>query len=90
MGLDDITYQSGKMEYRSRRACEPEFALEGYLDEAKRILAEAGRTDRPEPARALATSAEFEHLRWFPMPEEIVGELEGVEKPPPASDLLQV
>ncbi len=89
MGLDDITYQSGKMEYRSRRACEPEFALEGYLEEAARIFAQAEEAARPEPARALATSAEFEHLRWFPMPEEIVGELEGVEKAPPASDLLQ-
>ena len=90
MGLDDITYQSGKMEYRSRRACEPEFALKGYLEEARRILAEAEQAEHHEPIRPLATSAEFEHLRWFPVPEEIAGELEGVEKPPPASDLLQV
>ena len=90
MGLDDITYQSGKMEYRSRRACEPEFALEGYLEEAREILARAEGSDHPESARTPATSAEFEDLRWFPMPEEIAGELEGVEKPPPASDLLQV
>ncbi len=90
MGLDDITYQSGKMEYRSRRACEPEFALEGYLEEAKRIIAEAGAEDGGEPVRTAATSAEFEQLRWFPVPEEIAGELEGVEKKPPASDLLHV
>ncbi len=60
MGLDDITYQSGKMEYRSRRACEPEFALEGYLEEAKRIIARAEGADRREPARTAATSVEFE------------------------------
>ncbi len=90
MGLDSITYQSGQMEYRSRRACEPEFALEGYLEEARRIFAHAAEADRSEADRTAATSAEFEHLRWFPIPEEIAGELEGVEKPPPASDLLQV
>ncbi len=90
MGLDDITYQSGKMEYRSRRACEPEFALESYLEVAKRILAEAERAEQQEPVRPVTTSAEFEHLRWFPVPEEIAGELEGVEKSPPASDLLRV
>ena len=90
MGLDDITYQSGKMEYRSRRACEPEFALESYLEDARRILAEAQDAAPTRPARAPATSAEFEHLRWFPMPEEVAGELKGVEKPPPASDLLHV
>ena len=89
MGLDDVTYQSGKMEYRGRRLREPEFALEGYLEDAVRTFAEASsdacRTERP-----LETSAEFEHLRWFPMPEEIAGELEGVEKAPPASGLLHV
>ncbi len=90
MGLDDITYQCGKMEYRSRRACEPEFALEGYLEEAKRIIALAGAEAGDEPVRTAATSAEFEQLRWFPVPEEIAGELEGVEKKPPASNLLQV
>ncbi len=90
MGLDDITYQSGKMEYRSRRACEPEFALEGYLEEAKRIVAGAADADQLGSVRPVSTSTEFEHLRWFPVPEEIAGELEGVEKPPPASDLLQV
>ncbi len=90
MGLDDITYQSGKMEYRSRRACEPEFALESYLEEASRIFSEAEGGEQREPAVPVLMSAEFEHLRWFPVPEEIAGELEGVEKPPPASDLLHL
>ena len=78
------------MEYRSRRACEPEFALDGYLEEAKQIIARSERLDQFEAVRSVATSPGFELLRWFPTPEEIAGELEGVEKAPPASGLLHL
>ena len=89
MGLDDVTYGSGKMQYRSRHATEPESALEGYLEEAKRILAGAVADGDPQPARFQAPSSGFERLRWFPLPEEISIEKEATAAPP-ASDLLHL
>ncbi|HUQ06696.1 MAG TPA: aminotransferase class V-fold PLP-dependent enzyme [Kofleriaceae bacterium] len=83
MRLADISYRAGKMEYRSRQATEPESALSGYLDDARRIFADAvvgtgGRT-RTQPPRDPALTADFEHLRWFWLPREIASELEGRE-----------
>ncbi|MEQ1565929.1 MAG: aminotransferase class V-fold PLP-dependent enzyme [Myxococcota bacterium] len=81
MRLTDVSYRNGRMEYRSRHATEPESALDGYLAEADRILAEAlaayPTTDVPE----FVGSAEFEALRWFPLPHEIHGELLGRSGP---------
>ena len=84
MQLSDVTYRSGKMEFRSRHATEPESALAGYLDEARRMFASRAATGAPveevEPARCgpgcdLPASADFEALRWFPLPGEIRAEL---------------
>ncbi len=89
MGLDDVTYRCGKMEYRSRHATEPESALGGYLREAKRILTAAAAA--PLPAhQPEELSAAIEHLRWFPLPDEVAEELEGRAKPPPAAGLLHL
>ena len=88
MGLSDVNYRSGKMEYRSRRATEPESALEIYFEEAQRIFAEAGERHDLQPAEIERQSAGFESLRWFPLPKDIVGELEGLPEPSPAPDLL--
>ncbi|MCP3960986.1 MAG: aminotransferase class V-fold PLP-dependent enzyme [bacterium] len=90
MGLDDVTYRSGRMEYRSRRATEPESAIEGYFEEARRTLAVAEGEADPQPVPFESPSAGFERLRWFPLPEEIEGELRGRVKTPPASDLLHL
>ncbi len=85
MRLAHVSYRSGKMEYRSRRATEPEWALAGYLDEARRIFAEAGpraaQQAEPEP---VVTTADFEQLRWFPLPVEALAELQGRPLPPRA------
>ena len=46
-------------------------ALAGYVDEATRLLAKLpapAAASAPEP---LAADADFEHLRWFPLPHEI-------------------
>lgn len=67
MRLTDICYRHGRMEYRSRHMTEPEDALVGYLDEARRVFIDAeselGQLPTPEPTR-------FESLRWFPLPHE--------------------
>lgn len=83
MRLADVTYRSGKMEFRSRHATEPESALVGYLDDARRIFADAaaGRR-RAAQAPAQPLSADFEELRWFPLPGEVADELAGRPAPP--------
>ena len=86
--LTDVTYRSGKMEYRSRHATEPEGALPGYLDDARRLFERArqGAPLEEEPLRCAAgcdlePTADFEALRWFPLPHEIRTELAGGELP---------
>ncbi|MBI2395899.1 MAG: aminotransferase class V-fold PLP-dependent enzyme [Deltaproteobacteria bacterium] len=72
--LTDLAYRSGKLEYRARHATEPEWVLASYVEEARRVFAEAEsarRTAVPDPER----SEDFEHLRWFPLPGEIAVEL---------------
>jgi hypothetical protein len=78
MSLRDVSYRSGKMEYRSRQVTEPEEALPGYLDEARRIIAEVAAS----PAIGAAAddpplTADFEELRWFSLPSEVLAELQG-------------
>ncbi len=79
MRLGDISYRAGKMEYRSRHATEPESALAGYLDEARRVFAAAVVGERRRIAIDPALTTDFEQLRWFWLPREIAGELEGRE-----------
>lgn len=79
MRLHDLSYCRGQLEYRVRRLTEPEWALEGYLSEAKRLLAEAGGGDGAAEARTEDPTLDphFERLRWFPMPGEAAAELGG-------------
>jgi hypothetical protein len=80
MRLHDLTYASGKLEYHTAHATAPESALETYLAEAARIVAAAeaefrgasDTIDEPLPEDA-------ERLRWFPLPSEILAELQGRE-----------
>jgi len=86
MHLTDVTYRSGKMEFRSRHATEPEGALAGYLDDAHRIVADAvaGRRALAGPAVVddVAPGDDFEELRWFPLPAEVAAELAGAAPTP--------
>ena len=82
MRLADVTYRTGRMEFRSRHATEPESALAGYLDDACRLIAAVGAG---AAAAAECTDAErttdFEALRWFPLPTEVAAELAGAPAP---------
>jgi selenocysteine lyase/cysteine desulfurase len=73
MRLSELSYATGKLEYRSRHATEPESALPDYLERARRILTSAkpGRRRIEDPE----FDAEFEALRWFPLPGEVQREL---------------
>ncbi|MBK9030342.1 MAG: aminotransferase class V-fold PLP-dependent enzyme [Myxococcales bacterium] len=80
MRLADVTYRTGRMEYRSRHATEPESALGGYLEEARRLVAarSAGvAADAMTPGPEAERTVDFEALRWFPLPTEIAAELTG-------------
>jgi len=78
LSLDDVSYASGKMQYRSRHLTEPETAFAEYLAEARRIMdamaafaAEAGRAGDVVPGGPAPVLEEaLERLRWFPLPGE--------------------
>ncbi|MBW2461510.1 MAG: aminotransferase class V-fold PLP-dependent enzyme, partial [Deltaproteobacteria bacterium] len=77
MRLTDLKYAHGRLEYRSRRATDPEWMLASYIDEAKKTFSEAatniGQVDDP------VLSADFEELRWFPLPGEVAAVLRDAE-----------
>ncbi len=79
MRLDDISYRAGKLEYRSRHSTEPEWALPNYLDDARRVIAAATEEFRTLDVVDPKLTTDFEELRWFPLPSEVVAELRGVE-----------
>jgi selenocysteine lyase/cysteine desulfurase len=81
MRLTDLSYRAGKLQFRSRHATEPEWVLETYLEDARRIFAQA--TAAPSPLEAEALSEDFESLRWFPLPSEIAAELRGERQSTP-------
>ncbi len=65
--LDELSFDSGQLEYRWRHLSEPESALDGYLVEARRIFAAAdGEPLTEETADVLPE--ELERLRWFSLP----------------------
>ena len=74
--LRDISYRRGKLEFRSRHATEPEWSLEAYFDDAHAIVERAGEAAHLLAVDKPALSADFEELRWFPLPAEILDEID--------------
>jgi hypothetical protein len=79
LGLSDLSYAGGKLEYPSHRATAPLSALRGYVREADEIVAAALREYRTWPVTEppAPRSADFEMLRWFPLAEECLAEALG-------------
>jgi selenocysteine lyase/cysteine desulfurase len=77
MRLGDVSYRTGKMEYRSRHATEPEWALPNYIEEAKKIIAASSDEFRTLTIDEPERTTDFEELRWFPLPSEVLEELRG-------------
>jgi len=75
--LTDISYATGRLAFRSRHASEPESALPGYLDDARRIIAAAQAEYAALELAEVAMTPDFEELRWFPLPGEVLSELRG-------------
>ncbi len=75
LSLYDISYCSGKMQYRSHQRTEPESAFVEYLEDAEKLARDmadpSSRTEIP-PGKPCVTflEAELERLRWFPLPGE--------------------
>jgi len=69
LSLHDVSYAGGTMSYHRRPQLLPEGGLPEYLDRARQLLAHLA--DAPPSLQGLpTTTADFEHLRWFPYPDE--------------------
>ena len=69
MSLRDLSYRSGKLEFRARMHTEPEWTREGHLVTARKTLAAAADRPRHRAGRGAAAVGRLrEELRWFPLP----------------------
>ena len=70
MSLADISYDGGEMRYLHRRQQIADSGLAGYLTAAEELLTTA-QGDLPDPLGLPEVTVDFEHLRWFPFPDEL-------------------
>ena len=78
--LTDISYRRGRLEYSSSHRTAPEWTLPSYLDQALQIVEAAQRDYASTQVQEPELSADFEHLRWFPMPSEVLARYRGGER----------
>ncbi|MDQ4125069.1 MAG: aminotransferase class V-fold PLP-dependent enzyme [Actinomycetota bacterium] len=71
MSLRSLSYEDGEPVATLHRAREPESVLQDYRKYAKHIFTEP-EVRGPVPGHPRDLSADFEHLRWFPLPEDVV------------------
>ncbi len=69
LSLYGVSYPDGKMSYFRRPHLLPEGGLAEYLDRARQLLSHLADAP-PLPLGLPDTTADFEHLRWFPYPDE--------------------
>jgi selenocysteine lyase/cysteine desulfurase len=72
LSLRTLRYRGGRPSYPTRHVTAPEWVLPEYLEQARAIV-EGCCGDRPVVDPVL--DAEFEHLRWFPLPSEAAEQL---------------
>jgi hypothetical protein len=73
LSLYDVTYGREGLEFAKRRQRASDSDLDGYLEEARRILARAADR-RAEGLDPEGMTSDFESLRWFLLPSEVAGE----------------
>ena len=71
MSLRSLSYEDGEPVATLHRVREPESVLADYLRYAQHIFAEP-EVRGPVPAHPRDLTEDFEHLRWFPLPEDAV------------------
>ncbi len=81
LSLHDLSYRAGSLQYRSRHATEPEWVLDEYLTQAEQVFAEVVQQAATLQVDETPLSADFEQLRWFPLPSDILKELTGKALP---------
>jgi hypothetical protein len=74
LSLADISYAGGQMKYKAHRHREPASRLADYLAEARGLL--SGPPLNRFAIEDLDLDAEFEMLRWFPLPNEVAVSVE--------------
>ena len=75
MSLSDVRYENGRMIVPDRRRTEPESRFADYLSEARaRFELADGRQPTPsaDATSSFAVGPDFDALRWFWLPDEIV------------------
>ncbi|MCB9704567.1 MAG: aminotransferase class V-fold PLP-dependent enzyme [Myxococcales bacterium] len=73
--LHDITYEGGRLRSPAIRRPAPASELPGYLEAAALIVADAAERVKPGDIEDPRCSADFEALRWFPLPGEVARDL---------------
>ena len=70
--LNDVSYETGEMSYRhrDRHRLHTDDELADYLVEARHIISGVAASPPPPPAGLAPMTEDFEHLRWFPLPNE--------------------
>jgi selenocysteine lyase/cysteine desulfurase len=73
LSLDQVRFTADGAVWPRHRITEPEERLADYLSDARRILAAAAEGKRDcEGSVADGLTADFEKLRWFPLPGEVI------------------
>jgi selenocysteine lyase/cysteine desulfurase len=75
LGLEDISYGSGRLEFHRPRATEPESVLPRYLEEARRIVTDLEASPPRPGGKGRESSLSSQAFRWFPLPGEALAEL---------------
>ncbi len=73
LSLEDVSYDDGEMSFRHRPHLHSDDDLAGYLEDARQIIKDMDEAGLPEPLGAPLVTEDFEHLRWFPLPDELRG-----------------
>jgi len=71
LSLSDIDYSDGSMRYEHRPQRDADHVLSDYLEAARGLLAEAPLSSGTSEVGEV--TADFEALRWFTLPHEVVG-----------------
>lgn len=80
MHLRDISYVGGRMAYDSNHTRLSEDVFEGYLEQAESIRCAWLEEAQSESLETPELDPDFERWRWFPLPHEILPELQGADR----------
>jgi hypothetical protein len=72
LSLAEIDYSNGSMQFDHRPQRDADPVLADYLTEARSILDDALPFDGDLTPEQF--TGDFEHLRWFTLPHEVVGD----------------